>query len=130
MAVGIILGGAIGAAIALLLAPKSGKELRRDIAERGGEFYDKASDFAREQSLRVGDYVNEGKVRADEIVRSARQQAGSLLNEAETLMSDARSRIGSAQGVIKDNIGRIQEAAQAGSDAFQREMSRTKHDTV
>jgi gas vesicle protein len=128
LAIGVILGGALGAAIALLLAPKTGKEMRRDLAERSGEIYDRASDFAQEQSRRVGDYVNEGKVRADEIVRTTRQQAGSLLNEAESLMSDARSRIGTTQGNIKDNIERIQEAAQAGSEAFQREMSRAKLD--
>lgn len=130
LAIGMIIGGAVGAAIALLLAPKSGKELRRDLAERGGEFYDRASDFAKEQSLKVGDYVNEGKVRADELVRTARQQAGSLLNEAESLMSDARSRIGSAQGNIKDNISRLQDAAQAGSEAFQREMARAKNEII
>ncbi|TAE29131.1 MAG: YtxH domain-containing protein [Candidatus Kapaibacterium sp.] len=130
LAIGMIIGGAVGAALALLLTPKTGKEMRRDIAGRGGEFYDRASEFAKEQSGRMGDYVNEGKVRADELVRTARQQAGSLLNEAETLMSDARSRIGTAQGTIKDNIGRLQEAAQAGSDAFQREITRTKNDVL
>ena len=130
LAVGVILGGALGAAIALLLAPKTGKELRRDLAERSSEVYDRANEFAQEQSRRMGDYVNEGKVRADEIVRTTRQQAGSLLNEAESLMSDARSRIGTAQGNIKDNIGRIQEAAQAGSEAFQREMKRANQDTM
>jgi gas vesicle protein len=127
LAAGIIIGGAVGAVLALLFAPKSGKELRQDIAERSGEVYDKASDFAVEQSRKMGEYVNEGKVRADELVRTARQQAGSLLSEAEHLMNDARSRVGSAQSGIKDNVGRIQEAARAGADAFQGEMARMKN---
>ncbi len=123
LAIGIIIGGAVGAAVALLLAPKSGAELRRDIAERSGEAYGKASDFASEQSRRIGDYVNEGKVKAEEILKTTRQQAGSLMTEAETLMQDARSRIGQmAQTGIKDNVGRIQDAAQAGAEAFRREM--------
>ena len=126
LAVGIIIGGAVGAVVALLLAPKSGKELRQDLTERSGEIYEKASDFAAEQSRKMGEYVNEGKVRADELVRTARQQAGSLLSEAEHLMNDARSRVGTAQSGIKDNVGRIQDAARAGADAFQSEMSRMK----
>lgn len=127
LAAGIIIGGAVGAVLALLFAPKSGKELRQDLAERSGEMYDKASDFAVEQSRKMGEYVNEGKVRADELVRTARQQAGSLLSEAEHLMNDARSRVGSAQSGIKDNVGRIQDAARAGAEAFQGEMSRMKN---
>jgi gas vesicle protein len=131
LAVGLILGGVVGGAIALLLAPKTGKELRRDLAERSGDIYIRASDFATEQSQRigdrVGDYVNEGKVRADELVRTARQQAGSLMNEAEHLMSDARSRISTTQSGIKDNVSRIQDAANAGAEAFQREMARANH---
>lgn len=131
LAAGIIIGGAVGAVLALLFAPKSGKELRQDLAERSGDMYDKASDFAVEQSRKMGEYVNEGKVRADELVRTARQQAGSLLSEAEHLMNDARSRVGSAQSGIKDNVGRIQEAARAGADAFQGEMARMKNnDTI
>ncbi|MCU0427160.1 MAG: YtxH domain-containing protein [Candidatus Kapabacteria bacterium] len=130
LAAGIIIGGAVGALAALLFAPKSGKELRQDLAERSGEVYDKASVFAQEQSRRVGEYVNEGKVRADELVRTARQQAGSLLSEAEVLMNDARSRINTAQYGIKDNVGRIQDAARAGAEAFQGEMARMKSNDV
>jgi gas vesicle protein len=127
LAVGMILGGAIGAAIALLLAPKSGAELRRDIAERSEDLYGRASEFAGEQSKRFGEYVNEGRTKADEIVRTTRQQAGQLLSEAETMMKDARVRIGQAtQTGIKDNIGRIQDAAQAGAEAFRQEMGKNR----
>ena len=45
---GAIIGGAIGAITALLLAPKSGRELREDLAMRSGEIYDKASDYFSE----------------------------------------------------------------------------------
>jgi gas vesicle protein len=39
---GALIGGAIGAITALVFAPKSGRELRRDIADRSAELYDKA----------------------------------------------------------------------------------------
>ncbi|MCS6807959.1 MAG: YtxH domain-containing protein [Bacteroidota bacterium] len=126
LTLGMIIGGAVGALVALLFAPKSGRELRRDIAERSGELYDKASVFAQEQSEKIGEYINEGRVRAEELVRNARQQAGTLLSEAETLISDARSRMSSAQYGIKDNISRIQDAARAGAEAFQSEMAKTR----
>ena len=36
----LVLGGSIGAAIALLFAPKSGRELRQDIADAATRGYD------------------------------------------------------------------------------------------
>ncbi len=39
--VGVVIGGIAGAVTSLLLAPKSGKELRGDIKEKSGELYQK-----------------------------------------------------------------------------------------
>ena len=40
--IGFFTGGALGAALALLYAPKSGKEFRRDIKEKSDEYLDEA----------------------------------------------------------------------------------------
>ena len=40
--IGFLTGGIVGAAIALLYAPKSGKELRKDIKDKADEFKDEA----------------------------------------------------------------------------------------
>src|SRR5690606_3572529 len=42
---GIFIGGVIGAAAALLLAPKSGRELRKDIRDRYSTVQDKTKQF-------------------------------------------------------------------------------------
>ncbi len=39
---GFLIGGALGAAAAILFAPKSGKELRSDIKEKGCDVLDEA----------------------------------------------------------------------------------------
>ena len=62
---GTIIGGLAGAVTALLLAPKSGKELRKDIAEKSQDLYDKAADylsiFEENMGNAVSTTVNEGK---------------------------------------------------------------------
>jgi len=42
---GVVIGGMIGAAAALLLAPKSGKELRKDIRDRYSSVQDRTKQF-------------------------------------------------------------------------------------
>ena len=52
----LLIGAGIGASLALLFAPKPGKDLRRDIAEVSKRTYGKGSDAVR----RVGDRVTQG----------------------------------------------------------------------
>ncbi|MFM2133955.1 MAG: hypothetical protein RL156_1236, partial [Bacteroidota bacterium] len=52
---GALIGGAIGAITALVFAPKSGRELRRDIADRSVELYDKAQELIGRAGVEPGD---------------------------------------------------------------------------
>jgi gas vesicle protein len=55
------LGGVIGAAAALLLAPKAGRETRELIAERGGEVARKAQEIANEAQGRAGEWLDKSR---------------------------------------------------------------------
>jgi gas vesicle protein len=81
-----LLGGAVGAVVALLFAPKSGRELRGDIAdvtrkgvdtarERAGEYYDTTRERATE-------FYSTASARAGEVAGAARQQ---VARRTETL---------------------------------------------
>ena len=60
------LGAVAGAAVALLMAPKSGRETREIIAERGGDFFRKAQDAADDAPARAGDLFDRGREYFDE----------------------------------------------------------------
>ena len=55
------LGALAGAAAALLLAPKTGRETRDILVERGGEMLKKAQDKAGETQGRAGDLFEKGR---------------------------------------------------------------------
>lgn len=55
------LGGLIGAAAALLLAPKAGRETREIIAERGGDVARKAQELANEAQGRAGEWLDKSR---------------------------------------------------------------------
>ena len=46
--IGFIAGGALGAALALLYAPKSGRELRQDIKGKADDYLDEAEKYIAE----------------------------------------------------------------------------------
>ncbi len=103
----LLVGGGIGAAIALLFAPKSGKELRQDIADVAVKGYDEtleAANRVKEQAVdyyetaietgdRVLDVVAERvSVLRDEVADDAAKISGVIGNAAKRAANSARPR--------------------------------------
>ncbi|MEE9911726.1 MAG: YtxH domain-containing protein [Deltaproteobacteria bacterium] len=59
--VGFLIGGAVGAALGILFAPKSGKELRADIRQKSEDLYGKAKDKYDETVHTVENVVKQAK---------------------------------------------------------------------
>jgi gas vesicle protein len=80
--IGALVGGMLGAAAALLLAPKAGKELRSDLNEQAGYLKDKSNEFsqiAREKS--------------SGIVRTVTEQSNQVATKVKDLTSNLRKDI-------------------------------------
>ena len=124
---GALIGGLAGGITALLLAPKSGKELRQDIAEKSSEVYEKASDLFVNMESSVGstllNTVNDGRMKAENIISNAKQKAGEIMEKADEVMQEAKNKANS----LKDNVGtkleNLKDAAKAGADAFKAELN-------
>lgn len=56
-----LLGGLVGAGVALLLAPKSGKETRQQIRGLADEVKDKAENYVEQAKGRVTSAIEKGK---------------------------------------------------------------------
>jgi gas vesicle protein len=55
------LGGIVGAAAALLLTPKTGREARELLTEHGGEFARRAQAMATEAQGRAGEWIDKSR---------------------------------------------------------------------
>jgi gas vesicle protein len=78
---GFVIGGVLGVLAGILFAPKSGKELRSDIKEKGSTVLKDAKDI----------YTDAG-AKAKEIIEEAKHQAGELKKEADRYLSEARQK--------------------------------------
>lgn len=129
---GAIIGGAIGAMTALIFAPKPGRELRKDIADRSVELYDKAQELIGRAGIEPGDEVvpavmNDGRARAERIVQTARDHAESLMADAEQVLREARMKATSVRDKVTENVDRVRDAAAAGAEAFSQEWNTETH---
>lgn len=85
---GFLLGGVVGAAAALLLAPASGEEVRETLRERGIEL-----------RARAGELTEEAQKRATELAEEARTRAAEAQERAHLAVGEQRTRL---QGAIEE----------------------------
>ena len=108
----LLIGGGIGAILALLFAPKSGQELRGDIADATRKGIDRSREAAQHLSDRAGEYYEAG-----------RERAGELYTQAAGRVSDVAQ---SAREAAVRQGGTISAAIDAGKKAYQEEKRKTE----
>jgi gas vesicle protein len=108
----LLIGGGIGAILALLFAPKSGHELRGDIADATRKGIDRSREAAQQLGERAGEYYEATRDRASELYTQA---AGKIGDVAQTARETA-TRQGST----------VAAAIDAGKKAYQEEKRKTE----
>ena len=108
----LLIGGGIGAILALLFAPKSGQELRGDIADATRKGIDRSREAAQQLGDRAGEYYEATRGRAAELYSQAAERVGEVAQSAR----DAAARQG----------GTLTAAIDAGKKAYQEEKRKTE----
>ncbi len=95
-----LLGAAVGAAAAILLAPRSGRETREFLADQGSE-----------------------------VAKQAQKRGGLFAQRAQDLASDVQSRaegwLDRGRDLVEGESQRLRDAFQAGRDAMRDEIRRS-----
>ena len=108
----LLIGGGIGAILALLFAPKSGQELRGDIADATRKGIDRSREAAQQLGDRAGEYYEATRGRAAELYSQAADRVGEVAQSAR----EAAARQG----------GTLTAAIDAGKKAYQEEKRKTE----
>jgi len=76
--VGFVVGGLVGAAVALLYAPQSGEETRAYIKDKSIELKDKAAETVEDARIRTEQALEDARVRADVALTDVKAKADEL----------------------------------------------------
>lgn len=112
----VLIGGGIGAVLALLFAPKSGTELRGDIADATRKGLDKGKEAAAVASEKAGDYYEVTRDKASELYSTAQDKAGELT--------------GKAKGAVSSASNPFSAALEAGKSAYTEEKRRNESKSI
>jgi len=84
---GTLIGSAVGVTIGMLFAPRKGDETRRDLQNKLRRYLQPET-----PPEPTPDVENTAKEQSDAIVENAREQAQSLLDDADNLLREIRSK--------------------------------------
>jgi gas vesicle protein len=87
-----LVGGGIGAVIALLFAPRTGRETREIIAQRATESRERVLSTSRNVGEKVSTYIEKGK----DVVSTQREQMAAAIEAGKQAYRDekAKSQVG------------------------------------
>jgi gas vesicle protein len=77
---GFVMGGLVGAATALILAPQSGQETRSQLASKGNELRHAGEEQVRHYREVADTYTHEYRDRAEELATEVEEQARIVLD--------------------------------------------------
>lgn len=98
---GVVVGGIIGAATALLLAPKPGSELRGEIKETWHTVSNKTQELAHQVGERGQEIAKSVGAQTSEIIGKAKEVASTVADEVKSLRG-ARTELADASEVGAD----------------------------
>lgn len=98
--IGLITGTVIGSVVALLFAPKSGKELRQDIKNKSNEILEDTTE-----------YLNNTKERVVSAYNEAKRKVGDYLEDSELTYEKGKN-------YVEQEGTRIKTAVKAGIDNY------------
>ncbi len=119
----LLIGGGIGAILALLFAPKSGQELREDIADVTRKGLEKSKETANQLQERAGEYYEVTRERAGEIYEQGKGKATELYSQAQDKAEEFAEK---AKATANSTANPFTAAVEAGKKAYFDEKRKTE----
>ena len=89
---GFIIGGLIGAGVALLAAPQSGAETRAVIGDKASELKDKAVQTASDTRDRAGKMISSARDQASDAINRTKDRASNVMNRGSDMVEKTKNR--------------------------------------
>jgi gas vesicle protein len=123
----LLIGGSIGAVLALLFAPKAGQEFRADIADVTRKGLDKTRETAGQLGEKAQTVYQDTKTKVGEIYESTANKAGELYDSATKTLSSTTDAVKKTaedtKNAVEEKVEQTGSAIEAGKKEFNKTMS-------
>jgi len=114
--VGALVGGVIGAAAALFLAPKTGKEMREDFSTQATQLKDKSIEISTVAKDKASEYTTVAKDKASEFSSAAKEKASEFTSAAKEKTEEVTKTIQGQSEQIVEKVKSMKSKVSAPMD--------------
>lgn len=114
--VGAMIGGVIGAATALFLAPKTGKEMREDFSSQAVHLKEKGIEISTVAKDKATEFSSVAKDKATEFSAVAKDKAAEFSDKATELTSVAKDKATEFSSAAKEKTDEVTKSIQEQSE--------------
>ena len=120
---GFLIGGIVGAAVGLLIAPRSGQDTRAELAGRSEAWRNRAEEMAANLRERAGAGVDSARDRIGPTIDTARERINPTIDSARERISPAvegvRDRVSPIVEQVNTRLGRTNSEETGPADTSQ-----------
>lgn len=113
--IGALVGGIVGAAAGLLLAPKSGKDLRSDVAVQAVNLKDKSADLsstAKDKTVQLSKQIQEQSTQLVEKVKTLKSSKTPVVFDDGTVSFEGEEPLEAIIGALDENADDVLETVE------------------
>jgi gas vesicle protein len=119
---GVVIGGVLGAAAALLYAPQAGTETRVMLKDKATEAKEKTEELAQQAKARAMEMKDQAQARATEVSGQVKAKVGEISTQAQNAVERGK-------GLVEEQRSALTAAVEAGKQAYT-EKRTTLHEEV
>ncbi|RJQ60994.1 MAG: YtxH domain-containing protein [Stygiobacter sp.] len=91
--IGLFTGAAVGSVLALLYAPKSGKDLRKYIKTRSQDIIEDTEEYYSNVKEEASQLFRDVKKKSERLFADTEVKVDALLEESENILTDAKNQV-------------------------------------
>lgn len=109
---GLLTGGVIGGIAALLFAPKSGKEFRKDIADKKDGLIDDTNYLIENAMEKSSAIILDAKKKAERLVDEGKKKVECMMKDADNLVNHGKGKFDSLTKEASDLLAQGKDKAE------------------
>lgn len=109
---GLVTGGVIGGLAALMFAPKSGKDFRKDISDKKDEILDDTNYLIENAMEKSSAIIFDAKKKAERLVEEGKKKVECMTKDADNLINNAKGKLDTLTKEASDFISQGKDKAE------------------
>jgi gas vesicle protein len=105
LVMGFLMGSFLGAVAGILLAPKSGKDLRADINKKGHEVLKEAKEIYADAGTKAKGIIEKARYQVEQLKAETDRYLSTACRKAEKILAHGENKEGEAGKSVKDITG-------------------------